>query len=348
MKMKIFKKHRDYGFFDQDIRLTKLSQLGDPLERLNKGVDFEFFRSILTEKLTKLSAGPGGRPPYDYVMMFKILILQRYYNLSDDQVEFQINDRLSFMRFLDLTIADDVPDSKTVWHFKEQLVDLEIVEDLFSLFIGALEKLNLIVNEGKIVDASFIEIPRQRNSREDNTLIKKGEMPEKFLENEHKLSQKDLDARWTKKNNVSYYGYKNHVKVDSKSKIITGYIVTDASVHDSQVLDNLLDSKDENQPLWADSAYTGVIQEAVIEDKKMTNEVCEKGYKNNPLTQAQKENNTIKSKTRSRVEHIFGFMEMSMNGMYLHCIGEKRTAAMIGLMNLTYNMFRKIQLKPIS
>jgi IS5 family transposase len=346
--MKTFKKHKDYGFFDQDIRLSKLSQLGDPLERLNKGVDFEIFRLILIEKLSKLSLGPGGRPPYDYVMMFKILILQRYYNLSDDQVEFQINDRLSFMRFLDLTIADDVPDSKTVWHFKEQLVDIELVESLFEVFILELEKLNLIINEGKIVDASFVETPRQRNSREDNATIKNGETPASFLENEHKLAQKDLDARWTKKNNINYYGYKNHVKVDSKSKIITGYLVTDASVHDSQVLDNLLDSKDEGQPLWADSAYTGENQEQIIEDKKMTNEVCEKGYKNKPLTQAQKDSNTEKSKTRSRVEHIFGFMEMSMNQMYLYCIGQKRTTAMIGLMNLTYNMFRKIQLQAIS
>jgi IS5 family transposase len=81
--------------------------------------------------LSKLSKGAGGRPPYDYVLMFKILILQRYYNLSDDQVEFQINDRLSFMRFLDLTIADDIPDSRTVWHFREQLTDSGIVEDFF-------------------------------------------------------------------------------------------------------------------------------------------------------------------------------------------------------------------------
>jgi IS5 family transposase len=281
-------------------------------------------------------------------MMLKILILQRYYNLSDDQVEFQINDRLSFMRFLDLTIADDVPDSKTVWHFKEQLVDLELVESLFEIFILELEKLNLIINEGKIVDASFVETPRQRNSREDNATIKNGETPASFLENEHKLAQKDLDARWTQKNNINYYGYKNHIKVDSKSKIITGYLVTDASVHDSQVLDNLLDSKDEGQPLSADSAYTGEKQEQTIKDKKMTNEVCEKGYKNKPLTQAQKDSNTEKSRTRSRVEHIFGFMEMSMNEMYLYCIGQKRTTAMIGLMNLTYNMFRKIQLQAIS
>ena len=116
--MKKFKRHRDFGLWDQDIRLSKLSQLGDPLEKLNKGVDFEMFRNLLEEKLIKSPKGAGGRPPYDYVLMFKILILQRYYNLSDEQVEYQINDRMSFMRFLDLTIADDIPDSRTVWTFR--------------------------------------------------------------------------------------------------------------------------------------------------------------------------------------------------------------------------------------
>ena len=105
--MKKFKKHRDYGFWDQDVRLSKLSQLGDPLEKLNTGVDFELFRTLLEAQLSKLPKGSGGRPPYDYVLMFKVLILQRYYNLSDEQVEYQINDRMSFMRFLDLTIAEN-------------------------------------------------------------------------------------------------------------------------------------------------------------------------------------------------------------------------------------------------
>ena len=139
--MKKFKRHRDFGLWDQDIRLSKLSQLGDPLEKLNKGVDFELFRDLLEEKLFKSPKGAGGRPPYDYVLMFKILILQRYYNLSDEQAEYQINDRMSFMRFLNLTIADDIPDSRTVWTFREQLTDLGLVEELFSLFIKELEKL---------------------------------------------------------------------------------------------------------------------------------------------------------------------------------------------------------------
>tara|TARA_R110000868_G_C10828787_1_gene759203 strand:- start:169 stop:1209 length:1041 start_codon:yes stop_codon:yes gene_type:complete len=346
--MKKFKRHRDYGFFDQDIRLSKLSHLGDPLEKLKQGIDFEFFRPLLETELTKSAKGKGGRPPYDYLLMFKILILQRYYNLSDDQVEYQINDRMSFMRFLDLAIADDVPDSKTVWKFREQLIDLGLVGRLFDLFLSELEKLGLVVHEGKIVDASFIEVPRQGNSREENREIKEGKTPESILSNPAKKAQKDVDARWTKKNNVSYFGYKNHAKIDTKSKIITGYKVTDASVHDSQVLDGLLDKeKDGGQEFHADSAYTGVNAEECIENKEMINQVCEQGYRNKPLTQSQREANREKSKVRSRVEHIFGFMETAMNGMSLQNIGTKRIDAVVGLTNLTYNMFRKLQLQAI-
>lgn len=345
--MKKFKRHRDYGFFDQDIRLSKLSQLGDPLERLNAGIDFEMFRDILMTGLEKIAKGKGGRPPYDYVLMFKILILQRYYNLSDDQVEFQINDRLSFMRFLDLTIADDIPDSKTVWNFREELTNLGLVEKLFVRFVEKLEEIGLIVNEGKIIDASFVEVPRQRNSREENKQIKEGEVPESFKENPHKLSQKDINARWTKKNNKNYFGYKDHVKQDGKSKLIIKYKVTDASVHDSNATEPLLDEKDKGEEFYADSAYTGEPQEKIISDKEMINKVCEKGTRNHPLTDEQKANNKEKSKTRCRVEHIFGFMEQNMNGMYIQCIGIKRAESVIGLMNLTYNMFRKIQLEAL-
>jgi IS5 family transposase len=345
--MKTFKKHRDYGFWDQDIRLSKLSHLSDPLEKLNKGVDFEIFRSILEEGLSKEPKGPGGRPPYDYVMMFKIMILQRYFNLSDEQAEYQINDRMSFMRFLNLSIADDIPDSRTIWDFREQLTDLGLVEELFSLFLNELDKLGLIMNEGKIIDASFVEVPRQRNSRDENKQIKSGEIPARFEINPHVKSQKDTDARWTQKNEVNYFGYKNHVKEDAVSKIIVKYVVTDASVHDSQATEELLDEKDKGEDFYADSAYSGEPQEKIIAGKEMNNKVCEKGARNRPLTEKQIASNREKSKIRSRVEHIFGFMEMSMNEMYIQCIGIKRATAIIGLMNLTYNMYRKIQLRPV-
>lgn len=346
--MKRFKRHRDYGFFDQDIRLSRLTQLGDPLERLGREVDFEVFRELLTDGLHREPAGKGGRLPYDYVLMFKVLILQRYYNLSDDQVEFQINDRMSFMRFLGLTISDDVPDSRTVWNFRERITDLGLVDKCFERFLGELARLGLIVNEGRIVDASFVEVPRQRNSRDDNKTIKQGGIPESIAEHAPRRAQKDVEARWTKKNGVNYFGYKNHVKADSGSKLILRYVTTDASVHDSQALEALLDkSTDEGQPMHGDSAYVGKEQEQAIGKAGMKNHVHEKGYRNKPLDDAQKASNRTKSKTRARVEHIFGFMEMSMNGMYLHVIGKARVHAMNGLVNITYNMFRSIQLRAI-
>lgn len=343
-----FKRHKDYGFFDQDIRLTKLTKLGDPLDKLNKGIDFEIFRVILEERLSKLAKGAGGRPPYDYVLMFKILILQRYYNLSDEQIEYQINDRFSFMRFLNLTIADDIPDSRTVWKFKEQLVDLKLIEPIFNIFLKQIENLGMILNEGKIIDASFIEVPKQRNTKEENKQIKEGEIPESIMENPHKKAQKDTDARWTQKGGINYFGYKNHMKVDSKSKIITKYIVTTASIHDSQPLEELLTEQDKGQPLYADSAYSGKPCNDIIAKKELENKTHVKGYKNKPLTEADFEQNRQKSSTRARVEHIFGFMEGSMNTMKLKQIGIKRIEATIGMMNLVYNMFRKIQIQAIS
>jgi len=171
------------------------------------------------------------------------------------------------MRFLNLSIADDIPDSKTVWHFREQLTDLGMVEALFELFLTELDRLNLIVNEGKIIDASFVETPRQRNKKEENKQIKEGIIPERFEANPHACTlrstrvkcQKDTDARWTQKNNVHYFGYtctvyevrgKNHAKQDAGSKIIVGYTVTDASVHDSQVTEELLDETDKGEDFY--------------------------------------------------------------------------------------------------
>lgn len=344
---KQFKRHKDYGFFDQDLRLSKLTKLGDPLEKLNKGIDFEIFRILLEEKLSKLAKAPGGRPPYDYVLMFKILILQRYYNLSDEQIEYQINDRFSFMRFLDLTIADDIPDSRTVWKFKEQLTDLKLIEPIFYIFLRQIETLGMVLNEGKIIDASFVEVPKQRNTKEENSQLKGGEIPKSINSNPHKKAQKDIDARWTQKGGVNYFGYKNHIKVDSKSKIITKYVVTTANVHDSQPLEELITEEDKGQPMFGDSAYSGEPCNVIIQKKELENKTHVKGYKNKPLTEVDFEENKQKSSTRARVEHVFGFMEGSMNSMKLKQIGLKRIEAAIGMMNLVYNMFRKLQLQAV-
>jgi len=333
------KKKNQRTFFDEDLKKAKLTKQGDPLLKL-KDIEWEIFRSILEENTLKEDRGLGGRPPYDRVLLFKITILQRFYNISDDQIEYQINDRLSFMRFLGLELCDDVPDAKTIWLFKENLTKAKVASQLFKIFYRVLDNMNLIAHEGSIIDASFVEVPKQRNNRDENKDIKDGKIPEEWEkdENSHKLCQKDTDARWTQKNKINYYGYKDHVKVDAKSKLITKYEVTDASVHDSQKLDDLLDEDDANKRLHADSAYVG--QEEKKKKKKVVNEIHEKGYKNKPLTEEQKASNKLKSKTRVRVEHIFGFIENSMHGSTIKSIGKLRAEMNIGLMNLTYNIFR--------
>ena len=339
-----YKRKEQRGIFDEEFRLEKLSQTNDPLEKLNRRINWEMFRPMLEEDLKKEERGQGGCRPYDYVMMFKIMILQRYYNLSDDKTEYAILDRLSFMRFLGLTLSDRVPDAKTIWNFREQLTRKGVIEKLFTLFNEELEQKGLMGKEGKMIDATFVEVPIQRNTREENKQIKGGKIPEEWEKNQHKLSRKDTDARWTKKNGKSFFGYKDHVKADTKSKLIEEYIVTDASVHDSRAVEGLLGEGDAGQSLYADSAYSGAPVAKVVEEKKMINQIHEKGYRGHPLSDEQKERNKKKSKIRARVEHIFGFMENSMSGCFIRTVGKVRARAMIGLMNLTYNMFRALQI----
>jgi len=341
MKHQKYKNSGNRGLFDEQETCQKLSAIGNPLEKINNVIDFEMFREILEAKiLNENKKNNAGAKPYDIVMMFKIMILQRYYGLGDTQIEYQILDRLSFKKFLGLESGDKVPDEKTVWAFREKLTQKGLVEEILMLFSNHLESKGLIINEGKMVDASFTVAPRQRNTREENKIIKEGRGDELWNDNPHKKRHKDTDARWSKKNNETFYGYKNHTKVDTKSKFIDRYGITDASVHDSQPLDELLTEEDEGQDFHADSAYTGDDQKIVIDKYKMNNQVHEKGYRNKPLTDTQKANNKQKSKTRARVEHVFGFMEQSMNGLTVRSVGMIRATAIIGLMNLTYNLFR--------
>lgn len=336
------------GLFDDHFLMEKLTKLGDPLQKLNEFIDWKIFESPLNGayKDEDKELSKGGRPPFDRLMLFKALIIQSLYNLSDDQLEYQVIDRASFKRFLDLKKSDKVPDSKTFWLFREQLIEKDVIMGLFKTFNETLDAAGVFANEGKMVDASFVEVPRQRNTREENKHIKEtGTAPEQWKEKPHKLCQKDVDARWTKKNNTVFYGYKNHVKSNTKTKLIEEYMVTDASVHDSQVIEGLLTEKDEKQPLYADSAYTGEEQEKVYKKKKVINKVIEKSHRNKPLTEKQKASNKEKSRTRVRVEHIFGFIENSMNGSFIKTIGMTRAKAKIGMMNLTYNICRCVQLK---
>jgi len=330
-------------FEGAEIQLERLSKLGDPLEKINETIDWEIFRDSIRRRVRKADYSKGGRPPHDEILMFKITLLQDWNNISDDNTEYMINDRLTFQRFLGMELGEKSPDAKTIWLFKEQL-GKEGLRELFELFNKNLYARGIVKREGSLVDATFVDVPKQRNTREENKQIKNGEIPEDWEtpENIHKLAQKDTDARWTKKGNEVHYGYKDHVKVDSKSKIITDFSVTSANVHDVNEFEGIIDGNDKEA--WLDSAYASAEHVARIMERypDIILHICEKGYKNRPLTEEQKESNRVKSKVRARVEHVFGYMTRFMGGITIRTIGIERAEREICGMNLAYNIKRAV------
>jgi IS5 family transposase len=214
-----------------------------------------------------------------------------------------------------------------------------VLEQIFDMFNAQLEEEKIITYSGSIVDATFVEAPIQRNTRDENKEIVEGNVPKKwqYKKNRNKIVQKDMDARWAVKNKVRHFGYKDHIKIDKKSKIITKYSVTSASVHDSRELKNLIDLK-KDKVIYGDSAYCGKEVQKCIPGH-IKNRIHEKGYRNRPLTKKQERNNTSKSKIRARVEHPFAVMQQFC-GKTIRTIGIIRVEIQIGLMNLAYNMKR--------
>ena len=331
---------REPGLFDLQMRMDQLHEFGNPLEQLALCVDWDDFRPQLETIRNKERKSPAGRKPYDVVLMFKILILQSLYNLSDGQTEFQIKDRLSFMNFLGLSLADRVPDEKTVWLFREQLTQAELIDPLFAQFQEVLDRAGFVARKGQIIDASIVPAPKQRNSKEENQQIKDGQTPAAWDENPAKKRQKDTEARWAKKRGTSYYGYKNHVSVDVKHKFVRRFAVTDAATHDSQAMDDVLDETNTNGDVYADSAYRSAETSEWLDSHGYRDRIHEKAYRNKPLTNRQKAANKTKSRTRARVEHVFGVQAQMAGQVIVRTIGLARAHVKIGLRNLAYNINR--------
>lgn len=328
------------GFWDLEARQSKLNQKQDLLVRLNKIIPWQTFRPLLEQIHDKPRKSKAGRKPIDVIVMFKLLVLQQLYNISDEALEYQVSDRLSFMQFLGFGLADEVPDATTVWLFRHQLTKQELIKPLFEQFDEYLIEQGYAAQGGQIVDATLIPVPKQHNSEDENKLIKQGKTPQSWQDKPHKGFQKDPDARWTKKGGKSYFGYKDHICIDAEHGLIRQYVVTDAAVHDSQVLAQLLDEDNQSDEIWADSAYRAEAIEEALELLGFDSQIHERAYRNAPLSEAQKLANRSKSKTRAKVEHVFGAWVMQMGGKLIRTIGIGRARAQLGLKNLTYNLVR--------
>lgn len=332
------------GLFDFQYRLDYLTENGDVLPQLKKLIPWEKFRGDLEVIHEKERKSNAGRKPFDVVLMFKIAILQSLYNLSDDEMEYQIMDRLSFMRFLNLDLDSRIPDAKTIWLFRARMEEHQLTRKLFDLFNGYLKESGFEARKGQIVDATIVRVPTQRNREEENTAIKAGNPPVGDW-SKAKQRQKDTDARWTQKRKQSYFGYKNHVEADVKHKLIRSYAVTDASVHDSNVFEDILDATNTSKDVYADSAYRSEEREKTMKAKGLRPHLQRKGCRGRQLSEWEKQGNRTRSKIRSRIEHVFGAMRQRAGTVILRTIGIARAEVKLGLRNLAYNMDRFCTLK---
>jgi IS5 family transposase len=331
------------GFWDEQQRVTKLQAKKPVLKSLANSIPWESFRPLLDKGYEQERKSNAGRKRIDPLILFKMLVLQQLFNLSDEELEFQVNDRRSFEEFVGLGVMNSIPDATTVAFFRERLRKAGVIEELFEMFEGYLRSQGLQARGGQIIDATLVPVPKQRNTREENKEIKAGRLPDGWDENADRLQQKDLDARWTKKNGISYYGYKNSICIDVDHGFIRRYAVTPANIHDSQMLPRLLDPENEHDFVWADSAYSGECFEDLLNLAGFESLIHEKGARNHPLSDAAKELNRVKSSIRACVEHVFGCMTMSMGGKLTRKIGLERNEAWWGLKNLTFNFLRYLQ-----
>jgi IS5 family transposase len=351
------------GFFDIDDRLKELSAKGDDLERLNAIVDFEVFRPDLARAVPRSDGSKGGRPAFDHVFMFKVLILQAAHGLSDERTEYLIKDRLSFMRFLGLGLADVVPDANTIWTFREALTRARIdgkpaIEVLFRAYEAALTKAGFLAMGGQIIDASIVAAPKQRNTDGEKRDIKAGRIPEAWQDRPAKLAQKDRDARWTVKWSkakpaddgsprvdlaIPAFGYKSHIGIDRRHGLIRTWVTTNAARHDGAQLPNLTSRANTGSEVFADTAYRSKANEKHLVDSRLVSRIHRKKPKGKPMPANVARANGAKSKVRSAVEHVFARQKGPM-GLFVRTIGIARATVKIGLANIAYNMKRAVWL----
>lgn len=326
------------GLFDVHIRLEKIEEKKHALMMLNQVVDWEMFRKPLETLRDKPRKSPAGAKGYDLVLLFKMLVLKTMYNLSYEEIECQVLDRLSFMRFLGLSMGDKIPDGTTLWYFHEDLKEAGLDRKLFHTFDDFLRAQGLTARKGQIVDAAIVEVPRQHNRKDEDARIKSGQAVEGWTD--AKRSQKDVDARWTKKRGVLYYGYKNHVEADVEHKLIRDYAVTGASVHDGQMLEGLLDRSNTHREVYADSAYHSTERLARLKELGFAERLQEQGRREHPLSEEAKLRNALRARIRCRVEHVFAAPTCWTRDALIRVIGLARARCTIGLRNLVYNMDR--------
>jgi IS5 family transposase len=310
----------------------KVQGLGDRLELMKDQIDWERFRPTIAS-VYRDNRETGGRPHTDEVVIVKALLLQSWYNLSDQELEFQINDRLSFRNFLDF--PESVPDFTTIWNARERLKEAHLEKKIWKELNRQLHRKGYMVKKGVIQDAQFIEadVGKKRQYKE-NKAKKNGE---KIEYTEKQLRHMDRDGTYAIKNGQIHYGYKSHVKVDVDNHLIRDYAVTTASTHDNKV--DLVVNGDVKA--YRDKGYFGCpLKARGVEDKTMKRAV--RGRK---LNGGEQKRNSSISRIRCQGERPFGVKKRVFHGGYTCVKTIERVSIKEMFSCFAFNVYQLVTLK---
>lgn len=304
----------------------KKSRISTKLEKINKIVNWDDILSIV-RVVDRTDRRTGGAPHKDLLVKVKMLFLQYLYNLSDPELEDQVNDRLSFQSFAGVSFTATIPDYTTIWRFRERLIEKKLNDKLFDMILGCLESNKLLVKKGTIIDATIIDSVNRPLSDK-----KREELKEK------PSNQIDTDAGSTMKRKKYYFGYKGHIGTDVGSKLIRKRDFSSARPHDSQYKDTLL-SGDE-KAIFGDSAYGNKKDKQRCRKEGIYYGVLDKAARSKKLSSTQKKRNKKKSKIRSAVEHPFGYMKERLNYRKAVAKTKERNRFRFDMNCIIYNIFR--------
>lgn len=330
------------SLFAESEREARLDKLGDVLRRFDELIDFGAIARDVERSLPCRDRKKGGRPPYPVELMVRILIAQEYFNLSDEQMEFQLLDRLSFQRFVGLRRSSQVPDRTTIWMFRERLLKAGCYDAVLESVNRQINEAGYVARGGQMIDATLVSAPIQHMSKEEKEAIDQGETPADW--SEAKRRQKDTDACWTKKHGKSHFGYKMSASVDRRYKLLRKIKVSSANEHDTKHFEDVLDGDNRCRDVYADRGYADGERERRLSSEGWRMHIQRKARKGKPLSARQAKRNRRIASKRARVEHPFASMEQ-MGGKAIRCIGLKRARLRISLKAAVYNIRRMCYLK---
>jgi IS5 family transposase len=311
-------------------------------------INWKRIDKILSRGLGRSNKVTAGVKSYPAIQMFKILLLQQWYGLSDKETEYAMLDRISFVRFAGFSLEESKPDHTTICRFRNLLVEKKLLQALLDEINGQMEKQGKLVKKGVAVDASIISSsarPRKQVDVETVCAGEEGEPPSA----ENQLSVRyshDADAAWTKKGKEYHYGYKAHTSVDVDSGLVLAAQATPANHADTGKLEELVNASrlPAKSRVYADKGYTSAKNRKLLKANNCKDGIMNRAYRNKPLTDRERRRNKLISKKRFIVERVFGTLKQHYDMARASYLGTAKVQAELLLSSLAYNLKRALYL----